>query len=755
MTTTTTTSGGTLPTALTRFVGRGRDLAEVRRLLCTSRLLTLTGVGGVGKTRLALEAARASREEFPDGVFLVDLAPLQDASTVVDTAAAALGVPDLDLAPLTHRLVSHIAGRRVLIVMDNCEHLADACAELTHTLLVAAPEVHVLATSRRPMGIIGEHLFPVPTLNENETIELLVDRATAVQPHFRLTDENRAAAVRICAELDGLPLAIELAACRLRTLTVEQLADRLEERFALLAGDNRTAAPRHRSLQALIEYSYELCSPAEQLLWNRLSVFAGGFGLDAAEDVASEETIAKGDVLGLLDRLVSQSIVLTCQHGDLPRYRLLGSIRQYGHERLAESGEEERLRRRHVGFYLALTQRIADGWCGPGQAESLARLRAEHSNLQAALGYGDAPQVRLALVTALRHHWYAGGFLGEGRRQLTQALVTAPEPTSIRGQALWVAARVALLQGDHGAARLWAEEAAELAERLNDEKVRAHVHVLHGALAQFQGRLEDAISHGENAVAAYDTADDTFEMILSLGYLTVLRTALGDPDASDAAEQAVSVAEEHGERLGRALVLGALAYAAHVRGNQEMSIALTMSALEIHRDFENYVWVALLLELLAWASASRGVHKQAGQLLGAARSLSGLVSTNLYATPDVAERHTLCENAVLQELGAMAYEKALAEGSRCISPGEAITFALAMAEVERPATAAMPKPLTRREREVAELVANGMSNRQIASALGLSPRTADRHVENILDKFDFRSRAQIAAWWVESRVTMS
>ncbi|WP_240439532.1 ATP-binding protein, partial [Streptomyces europaeiscabiei] len=388
---------GNLPAALTTFVGRRRDLAEVRRRLGATRLLTLTGMGGVGKTRLALEAV-ASVADFVDGVWLVDLAAVRDPSLVANATATALGVPDLGTRPVIDQLAAFLAHRAPLIVLDNCEHLIDACAELAHALLSASPGLRVLATSRRALGICGEHLFAVPPLAPDDAAELLRDRATAVRPEFRITDANRAQVLRLCEGLDGLPLAIELAASRLRMLTVDEALNRLEDRFGLLTSGSRVARPHQRTLRALIDWSHELCTPTERLLWSRLSVFAGDFGLDAAEADCAGDGIGRDEVLDLLDQLVVQSIVVPTEHEGLPRYRLLGTIRQYGRERLPESGQEQQTLRRYDAFYLALAERIADGWYGPGQLESLARLRAEHANLRAALERGGDPQATLALA---------------------------------------------------------------------------------------------------------------------------------------------------------------------------------------------------------------------------------------------------------------------------------------------------------------------------------------------------------------------
>ncbi|MFM9443771.1 ATP-binding protein [Streptomyces acidiscabies] len=313
---------GNLPAALTAFVGRHRDLAEVRRRLGTTRLLTLTGMGGVGKTRLALEVAAASATDFADGVWLVDLAPLRDPSLVANTVATALGGPGLGTGPVIDRLTAFLAPRAPLIVLDNREYLVDTCAELAHVLLSASPGLRVLTTSRQVLGIYGEHVFAVPPLEPDDAMELLRDRTNAVRPEFRISDGNRAMVLRLCEGLDGLPLAIELAAFRLRTLSVDEAVNRLEDRFRLLANGSRVARPHQRTLRALIDWSHELCTPAERLLWHRLTVFSGDFGLDAAEAVCAGDGIGRDEVLDLLDQLVVQSIVLPTEREGLPRYRL-------------------------------------------------------------------------------------------------------------------------------------------------------------------------------------------------------------------------------------------------------------------------------------------------------------------------------------------------------------------------------------------------------------------------------------------------
>ncbi|MFI5793443.1 ATP-binding protein [Streptomyces sp. NPDC051677] len=745
---------GNLPVALTSFVGRRRDIAEIRRLLGTTRLLTLTGVGGVGKTRLALEVATEARKAFPDGTWLVDLAPVQHPAAVASTAASAVGIADLGVLPTLDQLARHLAGRRALVVLDNCEHLVDACAELAGTLLSAGPGLRVLATSRRTLGIVGEYVYTLAPLVPDEAVELLQDRAVAVRPEFRITDASWGAATRLCDELDGLPLAIELAASRLRTLSLQQMLDRLEDRFALLTGGNSIGPPHQRTLRALIDWSYELCSPAERLLWNRLSVFADGFDLHTAEGVCSGDGIATPEVLDLLDRLVSQSVVLITEAEGQPRYRLLETIRRYGRERLVGRGEEQGLQRRHRDYFLSLAESIADRWWGPGQVDGLARLRADHRNLLVALRFDNDPQATLRLAAALRYHWCLGGFLGEGRRQLDRVLAAAPQPTGARSRALWVAAWVALLQGDHATADQWLAEAAELGERHADPVATAHVTSLSAMALMFRGRLAEAVGLYERAVVALTSAEGEAASLFVRFQLAVVLTQLGDSRAAEAGRRTVAIAEAHGERMGRAFGLWALGYDAWTRGDCRGAVALTRDGLEIERGFNEPLGAGLMLELLAWVTASLGEHEQAGFLLGAARGLWLDMGTGISAFgPSAVAYHEQCEESIVRCLGRAEYERALASGAGHDTPGRAIDFALGVTTPSAPVAA--PNPLTPREREVAALVAKGMSSRQIAAALVISQRTVDGHLENIRAKLGFGSRAQIAAWWAVNEAKTS
>ena len=416
-----------MPLELSSFVGREKELAEVKRLLLEdARLLTLTGSGGCGKTRLALAVARELVEWFEDGVWLVELAPLADPPLVPQSVAFTLGVREQPGRSLTEALSNHLRYKKMLLVLDNCEHLVEACAELAEALLHSCPELRVLATSREALGITGEVAWPVPSLSlpdlrrlpaveslpQYESARLFVERIVAVKPAFALTDQNAVAVAQICYRLDGIPLAIELAAARAKVLSVEQIADRLDDCFRLLAAGGRTAMPRHKTLRATMDWSHELLSEEEQTLFRRLSVFAGGFSIDAVESVGEGAGIERDEVLGLLSHLVDKSLVLAQEQGGEARNRLLATVRQYGREKLALSGEEAEVGRRHARYFLELADGAEQALYGPDQIRWLARLETEHDNLRAALswsiGEGEA-ELGVRLAGALQPCENVGG----------------------------------------------------------------------------------------------------------------------------------------------------------------------------------------------------------------------------------------------------------------------------------------------------------------------------------------------------------
>jgi non-specific serine/threonine protein kinase len=766
---------GNLPVTVTRFVGRRRELAEVRRLIAQSRLVTLTGVGGVGKTRLATEAAARLGSAFPGGTWMADLSAVVDGGQAAQAVVNALGVVERSTRPATEKIIGHFAGAVALLVLDNCEHLDDACAVLVDQLLTQTSGVRVLATSRRPLGLTGEHLLPVPPLSvpdpadpaglaggdglgpfdlsRFDAVTLLADRTAALRPGFAVTDANAAAVARVCAQLDGLPLAIELAASRLRTLSPEQLADRLEQRFAVLTRGSPVAQPRQQTLRALFDWSYSLCSAPERLLWARLSVFAGTFDLEAAEAVCAGPGLPSGAILDQLDRLVAQSIVLAEPHGAQMRFRLLETIRQYGRERLAQTAEEQPLRWRHRDFYLGLARAQAAEWFGPRQEEGLARLRAEHANLRAALEASVAdpagPGAALAFVTALRCHWYADGYLAEGRTWLDHAL-SLPAGSAAAEQdrvhALWVAAWVGLLQGDGPAVLSRLDECDALAAALGDQRAAGFSRSLRGTAELFAGRIEPAIALFEEALAGFGSIGENegggwarFQFAISLAHH-------GESARAQAAgREAIGASEAHGERLCRSYTLWVLGFDTWLQGGPDAA-ALARSGLAIQRGFNDPVGVALIIELLAWITASDGEASRAAALLATAESVWALIGTTIAAFgPALGTHRAGCEARVRAALSPQE----LAAASR---QGRQPTVEAAIASIlDQPAAAGPPRsasPLTAREQEIAALVAEGLSNRAIAARLVISTRTVDGHVERILAKLGFSSRAQVAAWSV-------
>src|ERR671917_1439263 len=424
-----------LPSELSSFVGREEELAEVKRLLVNDRLLTLTGSGGCGKTRLALAVARELLEGFEDGVWLVELASLADPSLVPQVVASTLGVREQPGRSLTETLSDYLSSKKMLLVLDNCEHLIEGCAELAEALLRSCPELRVLATSREALGITGEVAWPVPSLSlpdvrrlpdieslpSYESARLFVERAAAVKPTFALTEQNASSVAHICYRLDGIPLAIELAAARTKVLSVEEIAARLGDSFRLLAAGSRTAMPRQRTLHATMDWSHQLLSQKERVLFRRLSVFAGGFTLEAAESICAGEELQRNEVLDLLSHLVDKSLVIMWEDRTGTRYRLLETIRQYGKERLEEVGEAAHVRERHAGCYLAVAEEAEPELKGERQVTWLEPLETEHENLRVTmawlLGRGESEEAA-RLGWALWLFWGIRTHLGEGRRAM-------------------------------------------------------------------------------------------------------------------------------------------------------------------------------------------------------------------------------------------------------------------------------------------------------------------------------------------------
>ncbi|MFD9194931.1 ATP-binding protein [Streptomyces phaeochromogenes] len=742
--------------------------------MTASRMVTLTGIGGVGKTRLALEAAAAARRAFADGVWFVDCTVVQDGRLLAEAVATTLGVRQQSGEPPLERLRKHLAGRRLLMVLDNCEHVLHACAALADHLLQHASGVRIIATSRRMLGAEGELVVIVPplslpgpgrppsleTLLRYETVALLAERAVAVRPGFRVTADNHAAVARLCVRLEGIPLAVELAAARLRSLSVEQIADKVEDRFATLTHGKTAAPQRQRTLRSLIDWSHDLCSPEERSLWARASVFTDGFDLEAVESVCADDDLRTATVADLLHGLVNQSVINAepaTHDGSGMRYRMLDTLRQYGAERLSDAGQEDTFRRRHRDFYLRLAERTLENWYGPQRLHGLILLRTEHGNLTSALewpttGPEDA-EIELRLASALRFHWTMGGLLGQGRRHLEHALALTTGTSAVRVNALWLDASMAVVQGDRATAERRLDECREAAAGLGDRNIDAYIAQVSGSIRMHGGELEAAVACFEEAAAGHAAAGDTTGLLETLFQLAATLADIGDSDrTAGVCERIMRLTEEHGEQWARAFALYALALDEWRGGRIRPAARRAREALAAHRDFGNYIGAALCIDLLAWIASADGRHDTAAGLLGAAQAVWTQPGSSIEAFAYRTARYSRdCSSRALRELGADRFRELRDEGARC-SAAEAIDLALADGrrapagtEVVTASASAL-QDLSRREQEVARLIAQGMSNREAASALVVSPRTVDGHVQRIFAKLGFTSRAQVASW---------
>ncbi|SDM33344.1 ATP-binding protein [Allokutzneria albata] len=757
---------GALPAEVSSFVDRRQELNELRRLLGAARLVTVTGVGGVGKTRLALRAAVEVRKGFADGVWWVELSALRDAELLPHLMAEALGLQDTTLRSMEEVLTDFLAARRALLVLDTCEHLIGPCAVLVDRLLVAAPGVRVLATSRQPLGAIGEHVFPVSPLRVWQHghaglaagVELFVERAQAASGAFALTERNREAVVGLCQRLDGLPLAIELAAVRIRALSVQEVLDRLDDRFRLLSGRRHVGHARHETLRTAIGWSYELCTPAERLLWARASVFAGSFDLGGAEAVCTDSQLPAGSVQGLVVGLVEKSILLREDHPSGVRYRLLDTLRAYGGELLGEVGEQGAVRRRHRDHYLRLAQRCADQWCGPDQLAWCARLRRDHANLRAALEFClDDPaehKAGLELATALRFLWISTGFMREGRLYLDRVLALDPEPGPVLTTALWSCAWMSLAHGDFAAVDARLAECRPHAERQGDTSAAGWAAYVAGAAAMLRGDPRQAMALAEQGVELHRNGGDSgFGLLTALILQPMVLALTGESDRAVAVvEEARRLCDQHGEQWMRSYADYMCAVAELGRGDPDAAVINGRSALRFKRLFGDSPGIAMSLDLLASAAAAQGQAERAARLLGIAHQVWQTFGLPQLGAPDLLVARRQCERTARQALGDTAYREAFDAGHALD-----LDAALAYALDERPGQAALSPqslgwaPLTQRERQVAELVAEGLTNQQIADRLVIAKRTADAHLGHILAKLGLDTRSQIATWVIQRR----
>lgn len=632
------TTPGNLPCELNHFVGRRRELDDVARLLERARMVTVTGVGGVGKSRLALRAAAGLRTGFTDGVWLAELAAVRDPGLVDHAVADTLGLTDHTARGPGPRS-AFLAHRELLLVLDCCEPQVEAAAELADAMLRRAPGLRVLATSRQPLGVAGEHIVALEPLSDaGEAVELFADRAAAVLPGFTVDAGNRAEVEELCRRLDGIPLALELAAGRVRALSVRQITGRLDDRFRLLTRRGGTGGPeRHRALRTTIGWSHELCTPRERLLWARLSVFAGDFDLDAAEYVCAGGEVAAETMVDLLADLVDKSVVLRREDAGVVRYLLLDTVREYGLGWLRELGEERRLRTRHRDWYLGFATWGEMEWFGARQEEISVGTERELDNLRAALEFSlEAPEeLRTGqyLAASLWFFWVGCGRLAEGRYWLERALAADHEPTGQRAKALWVCGYVSILQGDGTAALGMLYECREQALATGDATAVAYAVHRMGCGALLGGDLPRARALFEEALGHYRTLGELNSNVIMAEVELAMAVAFdGDLEGGiELCDRIREVCEDHGERWALAYALYTRAVIAWWQDDPVLAAELAAECVRINHAFRDMVGIVLGIELLALLRAP-GDAREAAVLQGAAGGIWRLVGLPVFGS---------------------------------------------------------------------------------------------------------------------------
>lgn len=750
-----------LPASLSRFIGRKQELPQLRGLFEGVRLLTLVGAGGSGKTRLALELARQLENRFPDGVCFVDFSALAEPALVSIAVARPLGIVEAPHKSVTDTLVGSLKAKRMLLLLDNCERLVHACASLVSSILQRCPDLKVVATSREALRLPGELVWTVPALTlpapshvrfsslaRSEAVQLFADRASSARHDFELDAGNAGVVARICRRLDGIPLSIELAAARTRLMSEDEILARLEHCLQFLTDGSRTAPSRHRTLRATIDWSHDLLTDPERALFRRFSVFAGGFTLDDAAGVCPGDSVTTQTVVDVVAALVDKSLVEPAfEKRTKTRYRLLETIREYAAERLFESAEEDLTRRRHADYFLGLAETAARGLDGPEQTQWFDRLDDEHDNLRAALDWARVAQPPLVsrLAAALGWFWKTRGHVSEGRSWLARGLTTEVDPTPLRGRLLASEAQLAWHKGDRAAAIDASAEGVDIA-RAGDRIALARALDLYAFI--LVGSSELAAARGVVA-EAIKTARQAREPLLLGGTINtagILALHLGEIDkAQRLLQRSRAIARRAGDSGSAATASSVLGWGQLRAGNLPGARASLTEALQLRLSVGDRIGLAISLDYFAELLVKEGQRERALRLIGASDRIyrdSGSVPPSLA----VASRRQWLDAAC----------KALGKGAKSIlREGGQLNSETAVAEaLGGPDQPPLPQPidegavpeLSRREREVARLVAGGLTNRVIARRLLLAERTVDAHVEHIRNKLDVRSRAQIGAW---------
>ncbi len=800
-----------LPLQVNRFIGREREMTAIKGLLTTTRLLTLTGAGGSGKTRLALQVATDLLEEFEHGVWWVELAALSDPLLVPQAVASVVGVPERAGHTVTEALSDALRPKHLLLVLDNCEHVLAACVQLIEALLHTCSQVRVMVTSREALRITGEttwlvvplrapdvsQLQPIEELLTYEAVQLFVERAKSVLPSFTLTPENAPAVAQVCRRLDGIPLAIELAAARIRALSVEQIVARLDHAYQLLTGGSRSALPRQQTLRAAMDWSYDLLPAHEQAFFRRLSVFAGSFSLEAAEAICAGEPGEAYNTLDILSSLIDKSLALMEQRGSAARYRLLEPVRQYGQDKLQESGEAAQTRRNHRDWYARLAEQAELETQEAQQEIWFERLEAEHDNLRGALGWSLEQQeagMAAQIGGAIWRFWLLRGHMSEGRSFLDRALAAYSEKNAVRAKALNVAAVLASLQDDYPAAKALAKESLALSRELAERRQTGYALYVLGRLARIEGNYTDAVTFFEESLSLFRELGQRHDLALVLSGLGLTVLYLGDAERATAlCEESLEISRELGDPRGIASWLANLGAIMLARGDDKRAQELCEESLAIRRALGYKGGAAHTLAILGRIALHQGAYERAtayfteslalrqetGEKEGIATALEGLAAvTGMQGHPVRAARlygfaaslRTLL-GAPLPPIDRPSYLQSVAAiRARLDEPtfqnawtqGQAMTREEALAEAAQvnarahvpptpPPTPAETPPtsptrgrlfgLTAREIDVLRLVTQGLTTTQIAEQLIISPRTADAHLRSIYSKLAVTSRA--------------
>ena len=749
---------------LTSFVGRRRELAEIKRLLTTTRLLTLTGSGGVGKTRLALRAAAEMARNFAEGVWLVSMAPIDDPMLTTQAVFNALGVPDVSARWSLSALSDFLRGKRLLLILDNCEHLLDSAAAVAGTLLRACPDLRILATSRRALSMPGEVRLRVPPLSLPladvsltpgqitgfDAVALLVERGAAVKPGFAVDDSNAASILRLCSRLEGMPLALELAAVRLEGLTVDQLLAGLDRELSTPTAVMRGGEARQRTMQATLDWSHSLLTNRQRRLWARLSVFAGGCGEDAAKTVCAGLEESDEALSEVLAALVESSIVRRDDRVRPPRYSMLEPMRQYGRQKLRELGEEAQLLQRHRDWVLQLIRDV--NTFEREQAQRFHGVYSERENVWAALEFcrrqpGEAG-AGSEIVALLTNYWLCRGPLRDVRHYL-ESVLPLIEPNTHQHAGCMIG--IALLSNaldDAGTAEAMGMQALDIARQAGEVNQAGWAC---GALlfaAFVQGKREGVEELSQAMLEAGRSTADPSLVAISMHYLCLNLLVQGKvEDAIKAGEEGLVLCREAHNLFVRGTIINGIAEARRRRGELVEAEALIGEGVLCKKALDDRRGLATLLETLAWIRSDRGSDVRAATLLGCAHGLRDWMAIPILA-PFV-PMHEACESTTRTRLGEAAFMKAFSRGQELTS-AEAVDYALGQAAAKPTAESApavpTSTPLSRRELEIARLIAEGLTNKEVAAKLFISNRTVETHVTNMLNKLGLSSRTQLALW---------